>query len=425
MALDATRIHVPFWDSLGFIDAYFDHRAASGWLAYAWLPDNEHHSVWSRLLMLVEIEAFDGNGLSFQVFGTACLLAAAAALYLAFARAGASAPIVRHAFMLICMLVFTVPAAVDCAVAMNGGYVHATGFTVLALAAFGLADRAPWRYGGLAILAAIAASFGNAVGLLAWPILAWSAARGGMGWRWVLALAGLGIAFVVAYLAHLLDGGSAGSPGRLLVDLSPERLRRLADYALAYAGLPWTRSASLAIPGRIVGAALLAAAAWALAAHGLWRKLPRLELLCLGLILFSLGTLALATLGRVDQTMAVAVPVRYAVMMAPLQLGLLGLCWRHAARISTAWVPQASAALLAAAAVLLVAQLAAVPAAIAGSSTIAATVHRYIAGERDDSMQRVVYPDIAEADRIFARMRQAGIYCWLADATFCDPPRIP
>jgi hypothetical protein len=53
-------------------------------------------------------------------------------------------------------------------------------------------------------------------------------------------------------------------------------------------------------------------------------------------------------------------------------------------------------------------------AARAASTNITATVQRYIAGERDDTMSRIVFPDLAEADRIFARMGQRGLYCWLA-----------
>jgi hypothetical protein len=408
-----TRIEVPFWDMLSFIDSYIDHRDAAGWLGYLWLPDNEHHSLWSRLLTIVEIGAFDGRGPAFQLSSAACLLAGAAALWREFARTAAPAPLVGGAGALACMLLFTVPAAVDCAVPMNCAYIQSTVFLILSLVLFdapGESGRSAWPRRILGVMAAVAASFGNGVGLLAWPTLLWSAWRGGLRWPWCVGLAAVGLGFVAVYLSHL------GTDTALALPSVPEpaRLRKMADYALAYAGLPWTRSALLALPGRAIGAALLGAAGVVLVRFGFTlRPLPRLERICLGLILFSLGTMVLASFGRLDQSAEVAVPVRYAVLMTPLQVGLLGLLLRPLGRVWQQRRAMIGAFGLGLGVLLLAAQIPAFLAARTASANITATVQRYLAGERDDTMRRIVFPDLAEADRIFARMRERGVYRWL------------
>jgi hypothetical protein len=407
-----TRVQVPFWDMLSFIDSYIDHRDAGDWLGYLWLPDNEHHSVWSRLLTMVEIEAFDGRGLTFQMFSAACWLAGAAAVWREFRRLAAPARLVRCAGALACLAFLGVPAAVDCAVPMNGGYVQSAGFLILSLALLdGPGDRHAWLRRCLAVAAAVAASFGNGVGLLAWPILVWSAWRGGQRWPWCVGLAALGLGFIATYLNHLGSGAAFALPPVP----GPARLLRMADYALAYAGLPWTRSALLALPGRAIGAALLLATAVVLLRLGLARRpLPRRERFCLGLLLFSLGTLILAVLARLDQTVEVAVPVRYAVLMTPLQVGLLGLLLRPLARVRPERRAMVGLLAFGLGALWLAAQIPAAYAARAGSATITATVQRYLAGERDATMPRVVFPDLGEAERIFARMRQRGLYRWIS-----------
>jgi hypothetical protein len=413
VALYLTWIQVPFWDMLSFVDSYIDHRDVGDWFGYLWLPDNEHHSVWSRLLTVVEIEAFDGRGPTFQVFSAACLLGGAVAVCREFARAGAPARFARGVGALACMLFLTVPAAVDCAVPMNGGCVQVASFQILSLVLLdgqGEAGKHPWLRRGLAVVAAAGASFGNASGLLAWPILVWSAWRGRLCWPWRVGLAGLGIVFTAIYLSHLF----ADAPAMLATAPQPAGLGKIADYALTYAGLPWTRSAVLAVPGRIVGAALLVAAGVVLVRPGLARRpLPRLERICLGLIVFSLGTLVLASVGRVDQSVEVAVPVRYTVLMMPLQVGLLGLLLRRAGRLGPRPRAMVGAAGFGLGLLLLAAQIPAAYAARAASSNITATVQRYMAGERDETMRRIVFPDLAEADRIVVRMQQHGLYCWL------------
>jgi hypothetical protein len=233
---------------------------------------------------------------------------------------------------LSCALILTVPAAVDCAVPMNGGYVQAAGLTMLALVLLDGRGEKRGHAGArrvAAIVAAVAASFGNAVGLLAWPILAWSAWRGRLGWRWRALVAAHGAGFTALYLMHLL----ASPPTPAVHFPDPEHLAKVAGYALVYAGLPWTRAPALALAGRVDGAVVPVCSLAAVARYGWGRPLPsRFERVCTGLILFSVGAVALAAAGRPDLTAEIAVPVRYAVLLAPMHAELLGLALQGMAR---------------------------------------------------------------------------------------------
>ena len=415
VVLVLTRISVPFWDMLSFVDDYMTHRQTGNFLAYLLLPDNEHYSVWSRLLTIVDIELFDGSGPSFQLFGLSCLLAGLMVFCFEIRHSCLPAPLRRDMLALTCMLFLTVPAAVDCAVPMNGGYVQATGFVIISLVLLdgrGEEGRHASARRATAVIAAMAASFGNAVGLLAWPILLWSAWRGRLGWAWHGGIAGFGAGFVAIYLVHLVAGAATSGDGFI----EPGHMLKVVDYALAYVGLPWTRAPILAAAGRLVGGLLLAGGVTALIRYGGGTSLPtRLERICTGLIAFSMGTVALAALGRVDQAANVVVPVRYAVLLAPMHVGLLGLVL-HVTAVKP-YRARARASALILAALLLVQQIPAAYAAVWASRTITDTVQQFLAGERDERMQSIVFPELTKAERIFARIRQRELYQWLLSAT--------
>ena len=428
--IDLTRIPLPFWDMLSFIDEYLIHRQAGTYLAYLWLPDSEHHSVWSRLFTIIDLEVFDGNGPSFQLFRLSCLLSGLLAFCLEIGRSSMR----RDMLTLTCMLFLTVPAAVDCAVPMNGCYVEATSFVVLSLVLLdghGEEGTHPLARRLAALIAAMAASFGNAVGLLAWPLLVWSAWRGRLCWRWQVGIFAFGVGFIMLYLVHLMAGSTV--PSNFAVSA---HLLKVADYALAFAGLPWTRAPALAMSGRIVGAVLLICSLAVVIYHGwLAPLLTRFERICTGLIVFSLGTVVLAALGRVDLATAVVVPVRYAVLLAPMHVGLLGLMY---AALPKSYYPTAHAVAVVLASLLLGLQIPAANAAVQTSRDITVLVQRFLVGEWDERMQSTVFPDLTKAERIFFRIDQQGLYQWLPpgrsvqrslirkiDTTTADSPNHP
>jgi hypothetical protein len=406
--LQATSIRLPFWDMYAFVTRYLRYRADGDVWAYLWAPHVQHRLVWVRLLTALDVEMLRGTGYPFIVFTTACQLLTAGLL----CRELRSKPIYPglrwSVACLVVMLVLTSVSAVDCSIPIFGVYPQALVFALASLVLFDGAGETTtqalrWRRAA-ALLAATAAGFGNAVGLVVWPILVWSAWRGRAGLGWTMPTAVFGAAYI-AFYAHGLPPAHYTSGG-------PQPLKVL-KYLLTYLGLPWTRAGALAAPGRVLGAVFLAASLVAVAWRGVFAAPGgRLERLAVGLILFALASAALASLGRVDVDPQVKVPVRYSVFVAPLHVGLLWLALPWLAR---QWpLPHRrrliEAGALAAGALLLVQQVASGEAAAGRARSMTATIERFLAGQRDADMPSVVYSDLDDAQSAVDAMRRAGIY---------------
>jgi hypothetical protein len=163
------------------------------------------------------------------------------------------------------------------------------------------------------------------------------------------------------------------------------------------------------VPARILGAGLLAAAA-AVVWHDatLPRPAPRLYRFAIGMIMAALAAAFLAAAGRVDLEADVKVPVRYAVMLAPLHVGLLALALPYLANRAT--TPRRQIVLLGSATLfagaLITLQIGEGRSAIAESTAMSATLDRYDAGIRDSAVQRLVFPNLATADRVIRTLRR-------------------
>jgi hypothetical protein len=406
--LQATSIRLPFWDMFAFVQRYLRFREDGALWAYLWAPHVQHRLVWIRLLTAFDVEALRGTGYPFIVFATLCQLLAAGLLCGELRRGPAPPEIRRAVACLVLLLVLTSVSAVDCSIPIVGIYPQALAFALLGLVLFdgaGEGTRLASRWRRIAALAAAAAAgFGNAVGLVIWPILLWSAWRGRAGFGWAAAIAVIGGVYIAFYV-H-------GLPVRRYAFDGSHPLKVL-DYLLTYLGLPWTRSAALAVPGRALGALLLVAGLVAIVQRGLL-AVPggRLERIAVGLILFSLASATLAALGRVDADPQVKVPVRYAVLVAPLHVGLLWLALPWLAR---QWrLPRRRAliegGMLAAALLLLAQQVAAGEAAAAKTRSMTAAINRFLTGQRDPEMTSVVYRDLDVAQAAVNAMRRAGVY---------------
>ena len=128
------------------------------------------------------------------------------------------------------------------------------------------------------------------------------------------------------------------------------------------------------------------------------------------LVAFSMATAILAAVGRVDVDADVRVPVRYAVFMAPMHIGLLMLLWpRVAAHGETARRGLQGLA-IAMAVVLLAQQVVVGQAAVATTAAIRGTLARFSAGESTPDMTTVVYVDLAQARRDQNAIHAAGLY---------------
>jgi hypothetical protein len=302
-------------------------------------------------------------------------------------------------------------------VPIEGIYPHSLFFIILSLVLFdgaGEGERlAPYRRIA-SLVAAVGAGFACSVGLILWPILLWASWRGRLGWRWLTAVAVAGIVLVGLYTQGISVSSSTaaalhGEGGFY----APANLVKVGDCLLTFLGLPWTRSAALAIPGRLIGAALLVLGITVVLRRGFWRpSCGRLERIAVGLIMVSLGVAGLGAIARVEEQTNGFLPIRYSVFMIPMHLGLLCLAlpWLQRQWSDSGRRQWAQGALLFCAGLLLVQQVAAGEAGARKAQDMRATIDRFMAGERDREMTRVVYGDLSYAQRIVDRMRREGIY---------------
>jgi hypothetical protein len=418
--LTAAIIRQPFWDMFSYVLHYLEYRANGGWWAYLWAAHGgQHRPVWIRLLTAFDIEAFSGVAYPFIVTATACHLMTAWLLWRE-SRAAVAGDVGRVVGLIVVMVVLSSVAAVDCAVPIDNPYPQALAFAVIALVLInGPLTPGPssaavlWRRRIGAMAAVIGGIFANAVAMALWPILVWSAWRARAGWAWTASIAGVAVAFTWIYLTglSLSPAASQAAEGPVSVSAIVDR----ASYLFTYMGLPWTRAASLLFPGQVAGAVLFTTGAAAVVWRGLLRPSDgRLERLAVALMAFSLASAIMATLGRGGDAVSgdVLVPVRYSVLLTPLHVGLLWMAAPAFARRwnSLRWGSLAAAGAVAFCLLLLAQQVAAGRAAAATTARMRATIDRFLNGENDPDMTKVIFADVDHARREMDVIRQAGLY---------------
>ncbi|HKF64118.1 MAG TPA: hypothetical protein VKB42_22275, partial [Dongiaceae bacterium] len=328
--LGATIIRVPVYDLIGFIMHYADFWLRGDWWGYLWIPHNEHRLIFTRLLLLADIDWFRGDAVPFILFGLLCL----AVMIYAIVREVMAADLPRGLRLILAAFVLLLLATsyivVDCTMPALGQYVHTAACATLAVVLLDGAGE-DGRFANLrrvlALVAGIAAAFGIAGGLIIWPVLVCIAWRGGLSRGWIVTVTLVGAAFIALYVPGIRTHGSLGS-----LDLS--RLARMLDYAVRFLGLPWSHDASFVWFGRAAGAVILVAGLYFLLLRGLLGPpRSRLERIALGLMLFALLMAALAGAGRVDIATDREMPVRYSVFTAMGQIGLLLLLAPSLARL--------------------------------------------------------------------------------------------
>lgn len=399
--VQANFIAQPYWDMLSIVTRYLQFERDGNLWSYLWEPHVQHRQVWMRLLTAFDAEVFAGVAYPFVVSAVACMGTAAWLLW-RFVRRHHPGENGAWLSTLVVMLVMTSVAAVDCAIPMNAIYPQAFFFAVLAVLCLAPDDDAPWRVWAAAAAAA-GAAFGNAAALALWPILAWMAWQSRRHLAASLLMVG-GVAFALFYVYRMPSVGDVGA------GLSFERVPRVADYLFTYLGLPWTRSAALALPGKIVGAVLgvcaIGAGVW-----GLKGRLSVVDRVGVAMVVFSAATAVLASIGRSDVDADLRVPVRYAVFVAPLHVGLLLIAWRRlGARLQEARAHLLQPLAMALAALLVVQQVAAGQAAVRTTAGMRTTLARFAAGEDTDDMRAVVFVDLSQARRDLNAIHAAGLY---------------
>ncbi len=411
-ALQQTLITAPFEDMLQWLASYQRVRHGGDWTVYLFGLFQEHRLLWAKLLTALDAEWFGASGWPFIVVGTLSLLLVLVLLFREFRRGLPSTGSPAALAWLCPMLVLTVANAVDCSVPVNIVYPLTLAFVVAACVLMdGPAEsgrKLRWR-GVAAVAMAAGAGLANAIGLLAWPVLLWSAWRCRAGGRWLAVIAVLGGGYALAYLRGLaLSTGGVAPPASFVAQVAKEGV-----YALAYLGLPISRISALRSVGEVLGAMLLAAALWAAVRYGQpSRAITRLERIATGLILFSIMSAVLAALGRSQFSAGIELPVRYTVLVTPLHVGLLALALRWIADRPD--ISRPSARVLAggvAAGVLLIAQqIVGVWSADAAAVAMRTRIDRFYAGEHDPDIERLVYQaGLDKADGIVAGLRRDGL----------------
>ena len=407
--LGATIIRVPVYDLIGFIMHYADFWLPGDWWGYLWIPHNEHRLIFTRLLLLADIDWFRGNTVPFILFGLLCLGVMIGAIVSEVISAELPAGLRQTIAMLVVLLLATSYIVVDCTMPALGQYVHTAACATLALVLLdgaGEGGRFANLRRALALIAGIAAAFGIAGGLIIWPVLVWAAWRGGLPRVWLVAVILVGAAFITLYVPGLRSHGALGS-------LDPARLARMLDYAVRFLGLPWSHAGAFLWFGRLAGGVILAVGLYLLLVRGVLRApRSRLERIALGLLFFALLMAALAGVGRVDIATDREMPVRYSVFTAMGQTGLLLLLAPWLARI---WndVPRRrrlQVCVVGACLLLLAQQVVAGRAGAEVARQYAGAYRQFSAGLWTPAMAQFVHPDRKIALQGQAIVQKLGIY---------------
>ena len=400
--LDRTMILRPFSDMITYIDDYL-HFRQHGDLGYLWAVHVEQHQPFMHVLTALDVAAFRASGIPFVVAATIAMVVTALLIYVEFRRdQQLSAEPLRSLSLLGPMLLLTTAAAVDCSIPIHSPYPLSLVFLVATLVLFDShADAYSRRVA--ALVTAILASFSSASGLAIWPALLWLAWRGGASRRWLIAIAAVGIGYGSFYVltSPSID---IGRPSEVI---ELQHLLKMADYLLAYLGLPLSRAPELGFLARGLGAVLLSAAVVAILFDAILHPVTRLHRVGIGLIIVALGIALLITLGRVDQAQKVTVPVRYAVFVAPLHIGLLALILPFLARLAT--TAQRQIALLSTgttlAGVLLLLQIIPGRFAITTYSSVASSIARFEETGVVDPGWQHLYSNVDQANRVLMELR--------------------
>lgn len=406
-------ILAPYSDMIDLVGDYFHAADLGGPVEYLLQPHNFHRLVGLRTLIALDVGVFRGTGLPL-VAAAATFQAGVAMLLMSEARRVAGALAVPLS-ALAAMLAYLTANAGDVSQPVNTAYIHATFFSLLALAAAASASTQSggWRGWASAIAWASAASFSLAVALVVWPILALFAWRGKASWRTITLVAIAGGAFYLAFMS-----GQSASSQLPVLDLG--KLIKIAEYFLAYLGLPWVRGTKLM--GEALGAGLLAASLFALVRFGL-ADTNRTQRLAIGMILFSLSGAALAAVGRSSMLPEVDVPVRYTILVTPLHAGLLLLAAPTIVRIWERRPRLASLGLIAALALLLVQQVVVGMVIVRAAERARQTIAQFHLGERTPEMLQLVHPDLMHVDMRYADMRRRGVFLqWICEPGGSPPP---
>jgi len=306
---------IPFWDEWTEMDTIAtapNHQVPLSWL---WSQHNEHRVVFYRLLLLADIHLFHGKRwisywcmLAVQLLSLVCLAwilhfsGIKGTLWRAIVGLGSFAlfcPVQWENFDWAFQISFLLP-----------GFLLFLGLSALLKYQHSVQQlRQEWVYLALAILAAAAATYSNANGILLWPLLLLVAIALIPRVEVIASFVGFGILFIALYLYHYVGPADHASP----LD-SLRHPFRVGEYLSEYFGIThillWGVRIrdSFAISSGLFGLLL----ALAVATIVIWRRRREpLHFVLLGFMFFAIATAFLTALGRLNFGLTQAFSSRY------------------------------------------------------------------------------------------------------------------
>ncbi|MBS0361675.1 MAG: hypothetical protein JSR98_09860, partial [Proteobacteria bacterium] len=176
---------------------------------------------------------------------------------------------------------------------------------------------------------------------------------------------------------------------------------------LAYLGLPWMRAAPAF--GVVIGAVVLVPSLAALALRG-GPSSTRSEQTATALVVFSLVTAVMAGLARTADMTPALMPLRYAVFLIPLHVGLWVLALPYLRRAWTARPGLANLSTIGLAVALLGHQAIMAVFAVRTADANLRVIADFREGRRTPIMTATIHPDLAKAQAISDDLKRRGLY---------------
>jgi hypothetical protein len=236
-------------------------------------------------------------------------------------------------------------------------------------------------------------------------VLVFSAWRNRAGALWIIAAVAVGVVIWMLYL----EGLPAHED---LIHFDRTRLVASADFVIRFLGLPWSHSAALLWPSRIVGVAILCCGTFLVVADAISKRVkPQVERIGLGMVQFAFLIAVAAAISRWDTAPDRDMPVRYGMIVLIAHAGLLLASVRWlAALLDGPHAGRIHAAIVACGLLLLVQQFLVGRAAIAETNRYADAWTRFAAGAWTPDMEHYVYPDAAQARIMLDLLKRKHIY---------------
>lgn len=320
----------PVWDMWSIID--FWAKPAQSTIHWLWAQHNEHRILLAKLIVLLDYRFFSGR----DVFAVTASFVTAAALLAALlwafrVLAGMRGTLWRSAAAVAAFCLFSTVQWLNFVNGFQIQFFQVDLFFTLAVLALLFAwpgkdvpPRKQWVWAAASVLAALAATYSMANGMLVWPVLVLLAILRRCCRKIVAVFALSSVAVVASYFYHYHYTSTMPQPGAVHGFHSPIQV---VVYVINYIGAPldWGHPA-LAIVFGLVG---LAAAAFVL-----WRIVFRdvrepLQLLFASMLLFVIASALITALGRLHLGTEQALSARYetVTLLLWLALAVLLLQW--------------------------------------------------------------------------------------------------